>query len=138
MPGGCSVAPRTDVVWAIEFKVGVATTGVAGKESGARTATGGASNWGWDGRRGGGGAKDGRSTLHKGSRDPGSKSRKADDGGVSDAKGRSAGVETWRRRRSIAIGRVRSRAISSWRHSGKVTGVAAIKVDSKVGSKEGA
>ena len=88
-----------------------------------------------DGR---GGADDGRSTLHKGSSDPGSKSRKAADGGVSDVKGRSAGVVTCWRRRSIAIGRVRSQAISSWRRSGKVTSVAAIKVDSKVGSREGA
>ena len=38
----------------------------------------------------------------------------------------------------MAIGRVRSLAISSWRRSGKVMGVAAIKVDSKVRSKEGA
>ena len=96
------------------------------------------SDWCRDRGGGGGSSKVGRSTLHKGSSDPGSKSRKAADGGVSDVKGRSAGVVTWRRRRSIAIGRVKSRAISSWRHSGKVTGVAAIKVDSKVGSREGA
>ena len=38
----------------------------------------------------------------------------------------------------MAIGRVRSWAISSWRHSGKVAGVAAIKVDRKVGSRKGA
>ena len=38
----------------------------------------------------------------------------------------------------MAIGRVRSLAISSWRCSGKVMGVAIIKVDSKVGSREGA
>ena len=82
--------------------------------------------------------KDGRSTLHKGSSDPGSKSKKATVRGVLDVKGRSAGVVTCWRRRSIAIGRVRSRAISSWRRSGNVTGVAAIKVDSKVGSREGA
>ena len=86
----------------------------------------------------GGSAEDGRSTLHKGSSDPGSKSRKAADGGVSDVKGRSAGVVTCQHRRSIAIGKVRSWAISSWRRSGKVTGVATIKVDNKVGSREGA
>ena len=83
-------------------------------------------------------SKVGRSTFHKGSSDPGSKSRKATDGGVSDVKGRSARVVTCWHRRFIAIGRVRSRAISSWRRSGKVAGVAAIKVDSKVGSREGA
>ena len=82
--------------------------------------------------------EDGRSTFHKGSSDPGSKSRKVAEGRVPDVKGRSAGVVTCRRRRSIAIGRVRSRAISSWRRRGNVTGVAAIKVDSKVGSREGA
>ena len=38
----------------------------------------------------------------------------------------------------MAMGRVRSQAISSWRRSGKVAGVAAIKVDSKVRSREGA
>ena len=86
----------------------------------------------------GGGTEDGRSTLHKGSSDPGSKSRKAADGGVSDVKGRSAGMVTCWHRRSIAMGRVRSWAISSWRHSGKITGVATIKVDNKVGSREGA
>ena len=99
---------------------------------------GGVSNWGWDGGGGRGSVEDGRSTLHKGSRDPGSKSRKAADGGVSDIKGRSAGVVTCRQRRSITIGRVRSQAISSWRCSGNVMGVAAIKVDSKVRSREGA
>ena len=36
------------------------------------------------------------------------------------------------------MGRVRSLAISSWRWSGKFAGVAAIRVDSKVGSREGA
>ena len=35
------------------------------------------------------------------------------------------------------MGRVRSLAISSCRRSGKLAGVAAIKVDSKVGSREG-
>ena len=57
-------------------------------------ARGGARYWGGDGCGGRGSAEDGRSTLHKGSRDPGSKSRKAADGGVSDVKGSSAGVET--------------------------------------------
>ena len=37
---------------------------------------------------------DSRSTLHKGSRNSGSKSKKAVDGGVSDVKGRSARVVT--------------------------------------------
>ena len=99
---------------------------------------GGASDWGGDGHGGRRSLEDGRSTLHKGSRDLGSKSRKAADGGVSDVKGRSARVVTCQWRRSIAIGRVRSRAISSWRCSGNVTGVAAIKIDSEVGSREGA
>ena len=40
------------------------------------------------------GSLKGRSTLHKGSRDPGSKSRKATEGWVSDVKGRSAEVVT--------------------------------------------
>ena len=35
------------------------------------------------------------------------------------------------------MGKVRSHAISSWRCSGKIAGVATIKVDSKVGSREG-
>ena len=35
------------------------------------------------------------------------------------------------------MGRVKSQAISSWRLRGKVAGVAATKVDSKVGSREG-
>ena len=100
--------------------------------------TGGVSNGGRNRGGGRGSMLEGRSTLHKGSSDPGSKSRKAADGGLSDIKGRSAGVVTWQKSRSMAIGRVRSWAISSWRHSGKVTGVAAIKVDSKVRSREGA
>ena len=45
-------------------------------------------------------------------------------------------VTCWRRR-SIAIGSVRSQATSSWSQSGKFAWVAAIKVDSKVGSREG-
>ena len=61
-----------------------------------RLMTGGVSNGGWDRGGGGGGLLEGRSTLHKGSSDPGSKSRKAADGGLSDVKGRSAGVVTWR------------------------------------------
>ena len=55
---------------------------------------GGARYRGGDRCGGRGSAEDGRSTLHKGSRDPGSKSRKAADGGVLDIKGSSAGVET--------------------------------------------
>ena len=118
VPWGRSVTSCTDIVWAVEFEVGAATAGVAGKESGVGTTTGGVSDGGRDGSRQGG-SSDGRSTLHKGSRDPGSKSRKATEGGVSDVKGRSAGVVTWRRRRSIAIGKVRSHTISSWRQRGK-------------------
>ena len=138
MPRGCCVASKADVVWAVGFEVGTTATGVTGKDSGMGTTTGGASNWGRDWGRGGGVSLDGRSTLHKGSRDPGSKSRKAAEGGVSDVKGRNAGVVICWCRRSIAIGRVRSQAISSWRCSGNVMGVAAIKVDSKVRSREGA
>ena len=100
---GCGVASETDVVWAVLFEVGATATGVAGQDSGVGTTTGGVSKWGWDrGRRGGcaagfvsgGGGEVGRSTLHKGSSDPGSKSRKAADGGILDIKGRSAGVVT--------------------------------------------
>ena len=137
VPWGRGVTSCADIVWAVEFEVGVATAGVAGKESGVGMPMGGVSDGGRDGSRQGG-LSDGRSTLHKGSRDPGSKSRKATEGRVLDVKGRSAGVVTWRQRRSIAISKVRSRTISSWRQRGKVTGVAAIKVDSKVRSREGA
>ena len=99
---------------------------------------GGASEWRGDGGGDREGSLEGRSTFHKGSRDLGSKSRKAADGGVLDVKGRSAGVVTCRRSRSITMGNVRSWAISSWRRRGNVTGVAATKIDSKVGSREGA
>ena len=95
MPGGGSVASGTDVLWAVEFEVGSTAAGIAGEESGAGTSAGGASHWCWDGGGGGGSSKVGRSTFHKGSSDPGSKSRKVADGGVSDVKGRSAGVVTW-------------------------------------------
>ena len=115
MPGGSSVTSRTDVVGTVRFKVGAAAAGVAGQDSGAGATTGGASKGGRDGGGERGSSLEGRSTLHKGSRDSGSKSRKATDGGVSDIKGRSAGVVTCWQRRSIAIGRVRSLAISSWR-----------------------
>ena len=92
--GGGGVTSGTDIVWAVKFEMGLTTTGIAEKESDVRAMTGEASDWGWN--RGGqqGISADGRSTLHKGSRDPGSKSRKATDGGVSDVKGRSAGVVT--------------------------------------------
>ena len=129
---------KADVVWTVGLEVGMTATGVAGKDLGVGTMMGGVSNWGWDWCGRGGIMLDRRSTFHKGSRDPGSKSSKVVNEGVSDVKGRSAGVVTCQRRRSIAIGRVRSQAISSWRRSGNVTGVAAIKVDSKVGSREGA
>ena len=95
MSGGGSVTSGTDVLRAVEFEMGAAAAGVAGQESGAGTTMGGASNWFGDGSGGGRSLKVGRSTLHKGSSDPGSKSRKAADGGVSDVKGRSAGVVNW-------------------------------------------
>ena len=118
--------------------MGTASAGKTGQGLGVGVTVRGTGDWGRDGCGGRRCSEDGRSTLHKGSRYSGSKSRKAADGGVSDIKGRSAGVVTCRQRRSIAIGRVRSLAISSWRRRGNVTGVAAIKIDNKVRSREGA
>ena len=115
MPRSHGVASGTDVVGAVGLEVGVAATGVAGKDLGAWMMVGGASKWHGDGGGGRGSSLKGRSTLHKGSRDSGSKSRKATDGGDSDIKGRSARVVTCQQRRSIAISRVRFLAISSWR-----------------------
>ena len=57
---------------------------------------GGASEGHGDGNGQGGILLVGRSTLHKGLRDSGSKSRKAADGGVLNVKGRSARVVTCR------------------------------------------
>ena len=54
-----------------------------------------------------------------------------------DIKGKRVGEVTCWQRRSRAIGSVRSLTISSWRQSGKATGVADINVESKVGSREG-
>ena len=91
MAGGSGVASRAGVVRAVGLKVGSAAAGIAGQDSGVRATVGGASKWGRDGERGG---LEGRSTLHKGSSDSGSKRRKVAEGGVLDVKGRRAGVVT--------------------------------------------
>ena len=80
----------------------------------------------------------GSSIFHKGSSDSDSKSRKVVESGIVDIKGRNARVVVWWQKRSIAIGRVKSWAISSWRQSGKLASVTAMRVESKVGSREGA
>ena len=42
MAWGGGVAPKADVVWAIEFEVGMTATGVTSQDSGVGTSTGGA------------------------------------------------------------------------------------------------
>ena len=94
---GGHVAARTNVVGAIGFEVSLTATLVAGKKSGVRAIMGGARNWlgDWGGDGGGGTLLSGSSTFHKGSSNPGSKSRKVPESGVSDIKGRRAGMVVW-------------------------------------------
>ena len=40
MAGGSGVAAKTDVVWAVEFEVGMTAAGVAGQDSDAGMTTG--------------------------------------------------------------------------------------------------
>ena len=79
MAQGGGVAARADVVGALSLEVGAAATFIASQESGPGTMTGGARKWLWGGNRDGGWRGGtplrGSLTFHKGSSDPGSKSR---------------------------------------------------------------